>query len=187
MKILAIADRPPTRPIPELVGEHHPDVIVTLGDLGLFELRALETITDIPKLGVYGNHDSGMYMEQLGITNMHLKTVEVNGWVFGGFEGSVKYKQADAPMYTQEESIALLKDFPRVEVMLSHAPPFGINDEPNDPTHAGFKGLLQYLQEKQPLAMLHGHTYPTEDQLVTSYGETRIVYVFADKLITVDR
>lgn len=185
MKILAIADRPARQPIPELISQHHPDIICTLGDLGMHELRALEAVTNIPKLGVYGNHDSGLYMESLGIQNMHLQTFEYNGWKFGGFEGSVKYKDADAPMYTQTESIEMLKDFPRVDILLTHAPPFGINDEPDDPTHAGFKGLLQYVEEKNPGYLLHGHTYPTDDQLIIRHGETNIIYVFADKIIKI--
>lgn len=158
-------------------------MIFTLGDLDQFSLTELESITDIPKLGVYGNHDSGMYFEPLGITNMHLKTFEFGGLLFGGFEGCVRYKNdRDAKMYTQEEAAELLKDFPRVDVMLVHCPPYGVNDEP-EVAHQGFKALCEYVEQKKPKYLLHGHTYPTAENITTKFGETEIIYVYEEKII----
>ncbi|PIR48025.1 metallophosphoesterase [Candidatus Uhrbacteria bacterium CG10_big_fil_rev_8_21_14_0_10_50_16] len=187
MQILAIADRPPDQPIKTILLKHAIDVIVTLGDLEQQQIYELEQITDIPKLGVYGNHCSGMYMTELGIENMHLRTLEIDGVTFGGFEGCVRYKNTSAKMYTQEESIELLRDFSRVDVMLCHAPPFGVNDEPDDSVHAGYKGLREYVEQKAPGYLLHGHTYPKEDALVTQLGSTQIVYVFGSKVITISK
>ena len=85
MKILAIAGRPPKTPILKTL-QHHADVsaILALGDLDYLSLSELEKITTIPKLGVYGNHCSKTYFENLGIVNMHLKTQEIQGvfWWF---------------------------------------------------------------------------------------------------------
>jgi len=148
LRLLAIADRAPSRRISDIVATTPVDVIVTLGDLELSQIRDLELITDIPKLGVYCNHCSGSYMDTVGLTNMRLNTVIVKGISFGGFEGSVRYKEsAYAKMYTQEEASALLKDFPRVDVMLTHCPPFGINDDQGDLSHTGFIGLLTHIHE----------------------------------------
>lgn len=184
MRILAIADRPPDRRIQDLLATEHIDLIVTLGDLEIHEIRALESVTHIPKLGVYGNHCSGMYMPELGIENMHMQTKEVGGLLFGGFEGCVKYKESSAKMYTQEEASAMLANFPRVDIMLTHCPPFGVNDDPNDIAHTGYIGLRDYLERHQPRHLFHGHTYPTEETLVTMVGQTAIHYVFGHKLIT---
>jgi Icc-related predicted phosphoesterase len=178
MKILAIADRPPSRPLREILAETKFDVIVTLGDLELSEIRYLELVTDTPKLGVYGNHCSGMYLPELGIENMHMKTFEVGGIVFGGFEGCVRYKDSpSAKMYTQEEASAMLATFPRVDVMLTHCPPFCVNDDPDDIAHTGYIGLRDYVLREKPKYLLHGHTYPTEATMVHQLGETEIVYV----------
>lgn len=185
MQILAIADRPPSEPITSIISKHDIDVIVTLGDLELLQIRELETITHIPKLGVYGNHCSGMYMEPLGIENMHLATKEVKGVVFGGFEGSVRYKQSMAKMYTQEESIELLKGFTRVDVMLCHAPPYRVNDEPDDQTHAGLMGLREYVERETPDYLFHGHTYPDKPDEIQHLGSTKIIYVYASKIIQI--
>lgn len=178
MKILAIADQKPTQSIATTIADVQPDVIVTLGDLDYFDIQDLDMVTTIPKLGVYGNHCSGKYFEELGISNMHLKTQEIQGVVFGGFEGCVRYKESSyAKMYTQEEASQLLATFPYVDVMLCHAPPYGVNDEPDDPTHAGFHGTRAYVERTHPKHLFHGHTYPTAETLVTQLGNTQIHYV----------
>lgn len=187
IKILAIADRKPERSLREWVLETRPDLIVTLGDLDYFDLQELESISDILKIGVYGNHCSGRYFESLGIENMHLKTINFNGVVIGGFEGSVRYKMSQtAKMYDQEEVYELLKDFPYVDVMLCHAPPFGVNDEPEELTHQGFKALREYVEEKKPKHLFHGHTYPKPGEEVDRLGETIIHYVFGVEFIEID-
>lgn len=186
MRILAIADRPPRKKIREILAEESVDLIVTLGDLEQFDLMGLDEVKDIPKLGVYGNHCSGMYFEPLGIKNMHLATFEYGGLLFGGFEGSVRYKQnPDAKMCTQGEADQLLENFPRVDVFLAHCPPYGINDEPDELAHQGFFALKKYLEEKQPRYFFHGHTYPQGEELVTKYLDTEIVYVYQDKIVEI--
>jgi hypothetical protein len=182
--ILAIADRPPKTSIPEILNTNPIDVVITLGDLDLVQIIELAHITSIPKLGVYGNHCSGNYFADLGIKNMHLQTFEHKGLIFGGFEGSVRYKNDPyAKMYTQEEAEVLLKNLPYVDVLICHSPPFGINDE-SDPAHQGFKSLRKYIEEKKPKYLLHGHTYPTEHTLITKFLDTEIIYVHADKIIS---
>ncbi len=187
MYILAIADRPPKKSIIETLKENQIDLIVTLGDLDMFDLKELTYVTDIPKIGIYGNHCSGNYFEELGIRNMHLDTWEFGGLTFGGFEGCVRYKEDPyAKMYHQFEADTLLQDFPHVDVMLCHAPPFGINDDPNDPVHEGFHALRKYVEEKKPAHLMHGHTYPREDTLVTRFLDTEIVYVYGDKVLQIN-
>ncbi len=184
MKILAISDRPPREKIEEIIGKSSVDLICTLGDLQQSELCGLEKITNIPKFGVYGNHDSGMYFEPLGITNIHLKIFKLRGLTFGGFEGCVRYKNDPyAKMYTQEEATNLLRDFPYVDVMLVHCPPYGVNDEPDEVAHQGYRALRAYVEEKTPRYLLHGHTYPTEKTMVMQFCGTKIIYVYQDKLI----
>ena len=186
MKILAIADRPPRSSIRKLVTENQIDLICTLGDLDYYSLRELELIKDLPKLGVYGNHDGGAYFADLGIHDLHLKTFVFQGLTFGGFQGCVKYKEAfDNSLFTQKESQQLLQAFPPVDVMLTHCPPYGVNDDRFDLSHTGFIGLKEYLERAKPSYLFHGHTYPTTDQLVTKYLDTNIVYVFQDKIMTI--
>ncbi len=184
MKILAIADRPPKTPILETVERERPELIVTLGDLSMYDLRGLDAITDIPKIGVYGNHCSGTYFSDFGIENMHLKTMEINGVLFGGFEGSIRYKQGDAPMYTEEEAAELLAGFPYVDVMLAHSPPKGIHDE-DDPAHQGLAALREYVMRVQPKYFLHGHTYVSTGIQEDLLNTTNVVHVYGDQIVTI--
>ncbi len=186
MHILAIADRPPREKISSILAREHVDLIVTLGDLDYFDIAELANVTDIPKLGVYGNHDSGTSFESLGIINMHLGTFTLGGLVFGGFEGCVRYKTDPyAKMYTQEQATQLLAEFPTVNVMLVHCPPFGVNDEPSEIAHQGFHGLRTYVQEKRPRYLLHGHTYPKEISMVKRFLDTEVVYVHKEKVLSI--
>jgi Icc-related predicted phosphoesterase len=187
MKILAIADRPPRKKVKEIIKEN-PDIeiIFLLGDLTIFDLEGLQDITHIPKIGIYGNHCSGNYFEKFGIINLHLTTFEYKGIIFGGFEGSVRYKNDPyAKMYTQEEAFSLMDGFPYVDVMLTHCPPYGVNDEPEELAHQGFKALSLYLDEKMPKYLFHGHTYPTNENIVKRYKNTNIVYVYEDNIIDI--
>lgn len=183
MNILAIADRRPKIDIQDVVRQNNVELIVTLGDLTREDLLQLEQITTIPKVGVYGNHDSGTYMPDLGIWDMHLKVWDYNGLRFGGFQGCVRYKEnPDAIMCTQEEATRLMANFPKVDVFLCHCPPRGINDE-EEVAHQGFNALRDYIEREQPKVLLHGHTYPTEENVVKQHGLTRIEYVFEYKII----
>jgi Icc-related predicted phosphoesterase len=60
---------------------------------------------------------------------------------------------------------------------MCHCPPYGVNDDPEDPAHVGFKGLRAWVLEHEPSLLLHGHTYPHPGKLATKLGATRIVYV----------
>ena len=183
MKALVIADRRPEIDIAATVVNEHIDLIITLGDLTREDILPLAGITDVPKIGVYGNHDSGTYMPELGIWNMHLMTWRYGGLTFGGFQGCVRYKEnPDAIMCTQEEALALMQPFPLVDVFISHCPPRGINDE-EEIAHQGFDALRDYLDEEQPKLWLHGHTYPTDETVVKQHGKTRIEYVYKQKIV----
>ncbi len=187
LNILAIADRKPEVSPLEVLKHTQIDLIVTLGDLEHSDIRDLEQITDIPKIGVYGNHCSGLYFDPLGIKNMHLTTWEYKGIVFGGFEGSVRYKDSKyAKMYTQEEAVTLLKNFPRVDVMLVHCPPYGVNDDQTELAHTGYIGLRDYVIEKKPHYLFHGHTYPSEQQMIHALESTFIQYVFGHAVISIE-
>ncbi|MDD4290143.1 MAG: metallophosphoesterase [Patescibacteria group bacterium] len=183
MLVLAIADKAPKNNILDIVNRNPIDLICTLGDLNYSLLKELENIKNIPKIGVYGNHCSGKYFDSLNIINLHLATFEHKSLIFGGFEGSLKYKKSDHPMYSQKEAQELLKDFPYVDVFIAHSPAFGINDEAGDPTHEGLIALREYIEQKKPKYFLHGHTYPTKENLVTKHEDTNIIYVYEDKII----
>lgn len=186
MKILAIADRAPKQNVAETVQQQQIDIIMTLGDLGYFELKDLNAVVNIPKVGVYGNHCSGSYFTELDIQNLHLKTWKYKNTTFGGFQGCVRYKEnPEAIMYTQSEAKELINQLPPVDVLIAHCPPYGINDDTAEISHTGFIALRNYIEQYQPKHFFHGHTYPTAEKIVTNLGITTIHYVFGEAVIEI--
>jgi Icc-related predicted phosphoesterase len=177
MRALVLADAPPHARLADLVRDQRPDVVLTLGDLSRDDLYGLDLV-DLPKLGVHGNHDHDCFAD-LGIEDMHLKTRELGGLVFGGFEGSERYKPGPY-QYEQAEALALLADFPPVDVFLAHSPPLGLNDHDQVP-HRGLAGISAYLERTSPRYLLHGHTYP--ETPVERYRQTTIVYTYRWQMV----
>jgi len=183
MKVLVIADKNPHIDIPEIVNQQNIELAITLGDLTREDILGLGQLQTIPKIGVYGNHDSGNYMHELGVWDMHLKIWDFDGLRFGGFQGCVRYKEnPQAIMYTQDEANSLMASFPPVDVFISHCPPRGINDE-EEIAHQGFDALRTYLESYHPRYWLHGHTYPTEENIMRQSGTTKIEYTSGYRII----
>lgn len=178
-----IADRNPGVNIAQLVAADGVELIITLGDLERHDLLGLLQVPDVPKIGVYGNHDTGNYMNELAIANMHRATVAYRNLSFGGLQGCVRYKDnPDSIMSTQEETWGLMAGFPYVDVFLAHCPPRGVNDE-DELAHQGFDALRDYVEKMKPKYLLHGHTYPTEENITRRLGDTEIIYVHKYKII----
>ena len=178
MRALVLADRDPRR-LDRLIATERPEAIVTLGDLNAWSLDALRDFRG-PKLGVYGNHDDGTYLRELGMVNLHGRAGRLRGVRYGGLEGCIAYKPVGLHLYTEQQVEQVLAGMPAVDVMVCHSPPRGINDEENR-AHRGFIALREYLDRARPQMLLHGHTAPRE--LTRRYGDTEIVYVLGHAII----
>jgi Icc-related predicted phosphoesterase len=184
MRCLVLADVNPKIDLAEKAESEHVDLIISLGDFERSMLLSLQK-TNIPKIGVYGNHDSGEYMQEIGMWNLHMHTWKFGGYTFGGFQGCVRYKQNPyAIMYTQEEANQLMANFPPVDIFITHCPPRGINDE-DELAHQGFDALRKYVDTYHPKVLFHGHTYPTEENIVRNYNGTRIEYVSGWRIVEI--
>ena len=156
------------------------DLLITTGDLTIFDLLPLENLQNKkPAFGVYGNHDAGTYMDQLGITNLHLKTIEFSGLVWGGFQGCPKYKESPL-MYTEEQAQQFADTFPPVDILLLHAGPQDMLDDPSDPPHTGSPSLRRYVLEKRPRFVILGHQYSDAEMTV---GSTTLYRTYGARLI----
>lgn len=159
---------------------HQCDVLITTGDLNLSDVAVLEEVKDKkPAFGVYGNHDSGNYMEGLGIINLHNKVYEYGGLKWGGFQGCLKYKE-DPLMYTEEEAKIWADTFPYVDVLLLHAGPFGMLDDPSDQIHIGNLDVRRYVLEKKPKFVFCGHQYSDDFMEVEN---TKIYRTYGARII----
>lgn len=182
MRLLAVADSAPHLPLAALVEAHQPDAVVTLGDLEPDWLDELGRFS-LPILGVYGNHDDGHYLDAANMTNLHLAKAEVGGVTFAGFEGCVRYKRRGTKLqYTQAQAHRLARRLPAADVLLAHAPPAGIHEEPNDRAHEGFDALADYVARVRPKFVLHGHTPPPPRGTADLHG-TRVIHVVGAQLL----
>lgn len=176
MRILALADAPPHAPVPELAESSGAELILVLGDLEPAWADGLERV-GLPKLGVRGNHDGESLLADLGVEELQLRSVELGGLSFCGFGGSPRYSLRGGNEWTEEEAEQLLSVLPRADVLLTHSPPAGVNDEPSDRAHRGSPALRDWVERHRPAWLLHGHTHPHPTRMVHQLGDTRIAYV----------
>ena len=125
----------------------------------------------LPKLGVRGNHDAPGMLDALGAEDLHLRRVEHGGLSFSGFAGAPGYD------FTEEEASALIERLPAADVLLTHTPPAGVNDDPGDPVHRGWAALVPWVRRERPAWLLHGHTNPLPNRRVRRLGATRVAHV----------
>jgi Icc-related predicted phosphoesterase len=177
-----VADEAPATPAGELVAANAADAVITLGDLPRDWLSPLAG-AEIPVLGVHGNHDDE---RSLPGTDLHLSRAEAGGWSFCGFEGSPRYREGPH-QYTQAEATAMCAGLPGADVLVTHSPPAGVNDDPGDPVHAGFDALRAWVAEHRPRYLLHGHTTPDPRTAAHRVGETEVVWVRGARMLELRR
>jgi Icc-related predicted phosphoesterase len=173
---LALADEPPHAPVPELVAALEPQLILLLGDLEPAWTEGLAAV-ELPKLGVRGNHDPLDALAALGAEDLHLRALACRGLTFAGFGGSPRYSRTGANEWTEEEAAEMLDGLPAADVLLTHTPPAGVNDDPADHVHRGSAALREWVEEHEPRLLLHGHTLPNPARSVAQLGQTRVVHV----------
>ncbi len=180
MRVLALADRAPPLPVDRLAADNEVELVVSAGDLERAWVDGLDEV-DLPKLGVHGNHDRDP-LGALGIEDLHLRLVELGGLRFTGFEGCVRYRPGPH-QFTQEEAERLVERLPAADVLVCHAPPFGVNDDPDDLAHVGFRALRTWVEDVRPRFLLPGHTHPRPGRAVRRLGATEVVHVLGSRVV----
>ena len=166
VRVLAVADEE-VPAVGSRVRDLHVDLVLAAGDLPWDYLESLVSLLDAPAAFVPGNHDPrtvrGIGPQGLVDVDGHVRTV--GGLRIAGLGGCVRYN--DGPhQYTQREYDRRARRMLReargagaVDVLLTHAPPLGLGDEP-DPCHVGISALHGVLETLRPSWHLHGHIHP---------------------------
>lgn len=161
-------------------GTGHADVLLACGDLSdSLILEAADAHECRRILAVKGNHDSPSPFTS-PIYDLHLQTVTLDNTVFGGVNGSWKYKPRGHFLYEQDEMDRMLADFPRVDILISHNSPMGIHDK-DDAIHTGFRALTDYIDRHQPRLVIHGHQHVNK---LTQRGATQILGVYGHSIVS---
>ena len=182
------------------------DLVLSCGDLPYDYLEFVVTMLGKPLYYVFGNHaqsqlvraDGTVSTEPGGCQNLHMRTVNHNGLLIGGLEGSMRYRPG-SHQYTQSEMRFLTwRMAPRLwknrlqhgrplDILITHAPPRDIHDG-QDLCHQGFDAFLEFMDRYQPRYLIHGHThlYRLDAQRVTQYGRTTVLNTYGYQVIEID-
>ena len=161
-----------------LIDETRSDALLILGDITQFGppqwVGEFISHFDVPAYAVLGNCDPPMAIEWIERTafSMHGNKVEIEGETLVGLGGSSP-TIFDTPNEQSEESIYTTLR-PIMEggcIMVTHCPPYGINDLTRHGYHAGSHALKSLLEEFGPKAWLAGHIHEARD-IVEEGGTT---------------
>jgi uncharacterized protein len=183
------------------------DLIISCGDLPHGYLDYIVTLSGKPMYFVHGNHDRDFeytetgkrHLEPFGGESLDMRSIVTSqGLILAGLEGSIRYDPNSDHQYTQEQmhrralqlSMKLIRNRVRygryLDVLVTHSPPFGINDGP-DPAHVGFHAFNFLMRRFKPRLLLHGHKHVyTGTSPSTQVGATRVVNVFPYQLIELE-
>jgi Icc-related predicted phosphoesterase len=199
LQILAVADEVD----PRLYGSGSslraagvPDLILACGDLPPYYLDYLVSQLDVPLYAVHGNHDAAPPLEgsaafeRCGAVWLGGRTVNANGLLIAGFDGSLRYnsgayQSTDAEMHAAVRALVprlllnKVKHGRFLDILMTHAPPRGIHDQP-DRCHRGFEAFHWLVRLFQPRLHLHGHIhiYDRRAPTLTRLGQSEVVNVF---------
>ena len=206
MKILTISDVVVDMLHSSLVAErfHDVDLILSCGDLPHEYLEYIVTMLAKPLYYVHGNHaqrlitmDDGEAKEAPeGCINIHQRLVNFRGLLIGGLEGSMRYREGEHQYRPSEMRRMIWMMTPRrankrrfgrpIDILITHAPPLGIHDG-QDLCHTGFRAFLDFMDQWEPLYLVHGHThlYRQDAPRSTQYKCTTVLNTFGYQVIEI--
>ena len=203
MRILAISDIHGDfeRYAPEdLEGLGDADVCVVAGDLTNNGTRRMAEVSaalrwivqmgqQLPTLWIPGNHDIGIvpntFSYQDNVTCLLDKTVTYEGVTFHGVSLSPCYSMPELAQTWDYMTVDMAAeqaayDFEAVDVVVSHAPPYGVLDSGGwvlgrGQEHYGSPALADYIARHKPRLVICGHVH--EAQGYTRIANTRVYNV----------
>lgn len=173
------------------------DLILSCGDLSYYYLEYILNVLDRPLFYVRGNHhntvESGSGGDRTapqGGIDLHRRTVNYEGLLLAGIEGSLRYNygpgqysQAQMWMHVWRLVPALQLNKLRygryLDLFITHAPPSGIQDM-SDLPHHGIKAFRWLDRVFKPTIHFHGHThiYRTNEPAKTCYCDTWVINTY---------
>ncbi len=176
------------------------EMVLSCGDLPSDYLEYIVSMLDVPLFYVNGNHGSagGEKAEPEGAQNVDGRVVEYKGLLVAGLEGSMRYNNKPKYQYTENEmrakiarlSPALMMNRMRygryLDVLITHAPPFGIHDGTDLP-HRGFESFLWFIKHYQPRYLIHGHVhvYDNRTETTTAMGTTIVANAYNYRILDI--
>ena len=180
------------------------DLVISCGDLPYSYLEYIVTVLNKPTYYVHGNHDLTREYTESGQPRLKpggahslnsCTAIGPRGLLLAGLEGSIRYDPRSPFQFTQREmnlkawrlALSLIKNRLKygrfLDVLVTHAPPFGVGDGP-DYAHIGFKAFNMMITRYKPKLLLHGHQHTyTGLKPGTLVEATNVFNVFPYRLI----
>jgi Icc-related predicted phosphoesterase len=181
------------------------DLVIGCGDLPYYYMEYVGNALDVPLLFVRGNHASeveftvaGPRTAPLGAIDLHRRVVQHNGLLIAGVEGSLRYRESPY-QYSQGEMWGhVIRLLPALminraihgrflDIFVSHAPPWGIHDQPDLP-HQGIRAFLWLLRVFRPAYHFHGHIHVYRNDTITKtrFHDTQVINTYGFLETTVE-
>ncbi len=184
MKILAVADIHGSQYrlnlILKNIKTYAPDLVVVCGDITQFGPAELATNflnqLSVETLAVPGNIDTFDVDEginQSNATNLHLKGIRTQGIPFVGIGRELPRSLSNIEITDGAVKKPLRKNLDETSVLVTHVPPYKLQDKIFIGSHGGSKELRRLIDTKKPRLLLCGHIH--EDPGVSQSGNTTVV------------
>lgn len=169
MKLLAISDVHSSKAILNFLRMESFDAVLLAGDISngsMDDVReVLRFLSDLgsPVFFVPGNMDPKSLLEvhELeGCLNLHGDKSYLGSYSIGGVGGGLLSPFMTRIEFSEDEIGSLLKAVGRVDIILTHIPPFGTGlDKVRSGMEVGSKALRSYIEENSPLLCVCGHIH----------------------------
>ena len=215
MKILCVSDQIDPLVYSNSIKRRFADVdmILGAGDLPLDYLDFIVSSLNKPMLHVFGNHhvrkpagtfvlaEDGSFRVNLeGDSDSHVgsRVRREEGLIVAGLGGCMRYNNGPNQFTELEMYLEIAKLVPRLlcnrllhgrflDILLTHAPPWGIHDKP-DRCHQGFRAFLWFIRRFRPRYLVHGHIhlYDLSDVRRTRWMGTEVINAYGHYVIDTD-
>ena len=191
------------------------DIVLSAGDLSLDYYDYIVSTLNKPLYFVFGNHHlegsqryrrpadpfvpvTHSWQQGIGAIHLHGRVLRAKGLLLAGLGGSIWYNGGENQFTDTAMFFAMLPLLPvllwnrfvrgrYLDVLVTHSPPYGINDLP-DPCHTGFRAFLWFMRVFKPRYLVHGHVhlYDRNAAREAQYGTTTIVNAYDHTLIAME-
>jgi uncharacterized protein len=170
------------------------DAVLGCGDLEPDYMCFLADAFHAPLLYIEGNHDRGVNWQErdhvlpgaIGGKSERIDGVSIVGLSWPGDRREVHALRDESAAWRQALSLFWRAPRQRPLIVISHVPPRGLGDVPEDPYHRGFAAYHWLSRRLRPALWLHGHTSmaAARDWRVTE-GDTTFVNVTGAVLVEI--
>ena len=160
------------------ITKYRPDLVVLCGDITQFGPgdHAKQFVDQIPvqTFAIPGNIDTPDVvgaLEESKAINLHRKKTTFNNHIFVGIGGDLSEPLSE--IFIDDTTTSLVSLVNSKTIVISHVPPYGLQDSAFLGKHIGNKDLRDLVDKKQPRLVVCGHVH--EDPGVATCGNTVVV------------